>query len=98
LVDAVLFLCFLVVAVATPLIGSQTFPCNEHLPRALADLHNWYSCSYGDSLVTEKPHFFVGLVWLELALLRYGIVAARPWLSTTCLIDGVSVFTGMVGF
>lgn len=105
LVDAILFLFFLLVAIASPLIGSQAFPCNEHLPRAVVDLDNWYNRSFGDYLMAERPHFFVGIVWLELVLLwplslinLYGILIAGPWLSTTCLIYGASFFTGMVNF
>lgn len=103
LVDAVLFLFFVVIAVAAPLIDAQMCLPAGLLPDLLVDLNNWYTREYGDYLVAEKPHFFVGIVWLELlfqwplALLNlYGILGGKPWFNTTCLIYGVSCFTCMV--
>ncbi|XP_054813575.1 uncharacterized protein LOC129314237 [Prosopis cineraria] len=103
LIDLTLFLFFLVIALAAPLIDAQTLLPHTYFPRFFVDLKNWYSSEYGDFLVAEKPHFFVGLVWLELlfqwplALLNlYGILAAKPWFGTTCLIYGVSSSTSMI--
>lgn len=105
LVDAVLFAFFIVIAVAAPLIDAQTCLSESLFPSVLVDLKNWYAREYGDYLFTEKPHFIVGLVWLELlfqwplALANlYGILASKSWFNTTCLIYGVSVFTSMVKF
>ncbi|KAL7000155.1 hypothetical protein U1Q18_001305, partial [Sarracenia purpurea var. burkii] len=102
LIDAILFLYFLVIAVLTPLIDSQSCLPVDHFPDLLVDLHLWYSREYGDYLVTEKPNFFVGLVWLELLFQwpisianLYGILAGKSWFRTTCLVYGVSAFTSM---
>ena len=103
LVDAVLFAFFIVIAVAAPLIDAQTCLPQSLFPNMLIELKSWYAREYGDYLVTQKPHFFVGIVWLELlfqwplALANlYGILASKSWFNTTCLIYGVSVLTSMV--
>ncbi|KAJ1404329.1 Sigma intracellular receptor 2 [Sesbania bispinosa] len=103
LVDAILFLFFLLIALVAPLIDAQTCLPLSYFPEFLVQLKTWYTQEYGDYLVSEKPHFFVGLVWLELlfqwplALLNlYAILSSKPWFNTTCLIYGVSVSTSMV--
>ncbi|XP_027347768.1 sigma intracellular receptor 2 [Abrus precatorius] len=103
LVDVILLLFFLLIAVVAPLIDAQTCLPHTYFPDILVQLKTWYTQEYDDYLVAEKPHFFVGLVWLELlfqwplALLNlYAIFASKPWFNTTCLIYGVSVFTSMV--
>ncbi|KAI4331050.1 hypothetical protein MLD38_029278 [Melastoma candidum] len=57
---------------------------------------------YGDYLVVERPHFFVGLVGLDLAfhwplclVNLAGILGSKPWFLTTCLVYGVSLVTSM---
>ncbi|KAK4577296.1 hypothetical protein RGQ29_027710 [Quercus rubra] len=103
LIDAVLFVFFMVIALAAPLIDAQTCLPLSLFPDLLLDLKNWYAREYGDYLVAEKPDFFVGIVWLELffqwplALLNlYAILAQKPWFNTTCLIYGASCLTSMV--
>lgn len=103
LVDAVLFLAFLVIAVVAPLFDAQTCLPATVFPEILVELKNWYGREYGDYLITEKPDFFVGLVWLELlfqwplsVLNLYGILASKRWFRTTCLIYGASMLTSMV--
>ncbi|KAI9178503.1 hypothetical protein LWI28_027319 [Acer negundo] len=102
LIDAILFLFFVVMALAAPLIDSQMFLSPEFYPSFLVDLKQWYTTEYGDYLFAEKPHFFVGVVWLELLFLWplsivniFGILCSKPWFNTTCLIYGVSVATSM---
>lgn len=102
-VDAVLFFFFLVIAVVAPLFDAQTVLPDTFFPKPLVDLSNWYSVEYGDYLVSEKPGFFVGLVWVELlfqwplSLLNlYALVTGAAWLPTTCLIYGASTLTSMV--
>ncbi|KAF2284963.1 hypothetical protein P3X46_012180 [Hevea brasiliensis] len=102
LIDVVLLLFFLVIAVAAPLLDAQTCLPSSYFPDFLIDLKRWYSQEYGDYLMSEKPHFFVGVVWLELLFQwplaffnLYGILASKPWFNTTCLIYGSSVFTSM---
>ncbi|KAG8642306.1 sigma intracellular receptor 2 [Manihot esculenta] len=102
LIDVVLLLFFLVIAVAAPLLDAQTCLPSSYFPEVLIDLKSWYSEEYGDYLMSEKPHFFVGFIWLELlfqwplALFNlYGILASKPWFNTTCLIYGSSLLTSM---
>ncbi|KAK7312719.1 hypothetical protein VNO77_36804 [Canavalia gladiata] len=103
LVDVILLLFFLLVAVVAPLIDAQTCLPLSYFPDILVQLKTWYTQEYDDYLVSEKPHFFVGLVWLELlfqwplALLNlYAIFSSKPWFNTSCLIYGVSASTSMV--
>lgn len=105
LVDATLFVFFVVIAVAAPFIDGQTCLPQSFFPEVLVELKSWYARTYGDYLVSQKPHFFVGIVWVELLFQwplavanLYGILAAKSWLNTTCLIYGASVFTSMVTF
>ncbi|KAK1432219.1 hypothetical protein QVD17_09113 [Tagetes erecta] len=103
LVDAILFVFFLIIALGAPLLDAQACLPANIFPDVLIRLNTWYANEYGDYLVFEKPHFFVGLVWLELVYAwplaiasLYGIVAGKPWLRTTCLLYGVSTLTSMV--
>ncbi|CAL1406976.1 unnamed protein product [Linum trigynum] len=103
LVDFLLFLVFLLIALAAPLLDAQTCLPRSYFPDALINLKEWYGQEYGDYLVSEKPHFFVGTVWLELvfqwplALLNiYAILCGKPWFNTSCLIYGVSIISTMV--
>jgi hypothetical protein len=103
LIDFILFFFFLVIAVAAPLIDAQTCLHLTFFPDFLINLKQWYGHHYGDYLIIEKPHFFVGLVWLELlfqwplSLLNlYAFLASKSWFNTTCLIYGSSALTSMV--
>ncbi|KAL6535886.1 hypothetical protein OROHE_012730 [Orobanche hederae] len=103
LVDAALFIFFLFIAIVAPLIDGQTCLPQHLFPPFLLELKNWYAQEYGDYLVAQKPHFFVGIVWVELIFqwplavaCVYGIAAGKSWLSTTCLIYGASTLTSMV--
>ncbi|CAK7329681.1 unnamed protein product [Dovyalis caffra] len=103
LIDLILFFFFLVIAVAAPLIDAQTCLPLSLFPDFLINLKQWYAHQYDDYLIIEKPHFFVGIVWLELffqwplSLLNlYAILASKSWFNTTCLIYGASVLTSMV--
>ncbi|XP_045828519.1 sigma intracellular receptor 2 [Trifolium pratense] len=103
LVDAILFLFFLLIAIVAPLIDSQTCLPLSYFPDILVNVKTWYTNEYGDYLVAEKPHFFVGLIWLELlfqwplSLINlYAMLSSKPWFNTTCLIYGVSLSTSMV--
>ncbi|OIW05938.1 hypothetical protein TanjilG_07214 [Lupinus angustifolius] len=103
LIDAILLLFFFLIAVLAPLIDAQTIFPISYFPEFFVQLKTNYAHNYGDYLVVDKPHFFVGLVWLDLlfqwplSLLNlYAILASKPWFNTTCLIYGVSVSTSMV--
>ncbi|KAF4382640.1 hypothetical protein F8388_015468 [Cannabis sativa] len=100
--DAILFVFFVIIALAAPLIDAQTCLPTSLIPDFLVELTSWYSREFGDYLVAERPHFFVGLLWLEflfqwpLALINlYGILSAKSWFNTTCLIYGVSASTAL---
>ncbi|KAH9613888.1 hypothetical protein KSS87_005424 [Heliosperma pusillum] len=103
LIDAVLFLSFLVMAIVVPLFDAQTCLPQEYYPKVLVDLNSWYSSEYGDYLLVEKPHFFMGLIWMELCVLwplsiinLYALISGKSWFNTTCLIYGASMTTSMV--
>lgn len=103
IIDILLFLYFLFIAVVAPLIDAQTCLPLDLFPPFLIDLKATYSSDYGDYLISEKPHFFVGIVWLELLFQwplavasLYGIASSKPWFRTTSLIYGVSTLTAMV--
>ncbi|CAH1433650.1 unnamed protein product [Lactuca virosa] len=68
LIDVILFIVFLVIAIAAPLLDAQTCLPSNIFPDILVNLKTWYTHEYGDYLVSDKPHFFVGLIWLELSL------------------------------
>ncbi|KAM6549054.1 hypothetical protein CsatB_020730 [Cannabis sativa] len=103
--DAILFVFFVIIALAAPLIDAQTCLPTSLIPDFLVELTSWYSREFGDYLVAERPHFYVGLLWLEflfqwpLALINlYGILSAKSWFNTTCLIYGVSASTALSHF
>ncbi|VFQ62178.1 unnamed protein product [Cuscuta campestris] len=103
LTDWVLFIFFLLIAAVAPLFDAQCVLPRHLFPTFAVDLKAWYTREYGDYLVSEKPNFFVGLIWLELlfawplsVLSLYGIAAGRSWVSTTCLLYGASTLTSMV--
>ncbi|CAO2842758.1 unnamed protein product [Amaranthus hypochondriacus] len=102
LIDAVLLLFFLLMSVVIPLFDAQNCLPQEYYPEALVNLNSWYSNEYGDYLVVEKPHFFVGLVWMEFLVLwplsilnLVALISSKPWFSSTCLIYGASVTTSV---
>ncbi|XP_022135606.1 transmembrane protein 97-like [Momordica charantia] len=102
LVDAILFLFFIVLALAPPLIDFQLLLPRTLFPNFVVDLKSWYIRQSGDYLMSEPPHFFAGLVCFELLfqwpvtlLNLYAFLAAKPWFNTTCLIYGVSVLASM---
>uniref|UniRef100_A0A5B7B3B0 Putative Transmembrane protein 6/97 n=1 Tax=Davidia involucrata TaxID=16924 RepID=A0A5B7B3B0_DAVIN len=103
LIDAILFLCFIVIALAVPLIEAQMVLPVNYFPDFLVDLKVWYTREVGHYLVIEKPDFFVGLALFELVFQwplsvfnLYGIAAGKSWFSTTCLVYGVSFSTSLV--
>ncbi|CAN4103471.1 unnamed protein product [Withania somnifera] len=103
LLDLLLFVYFFFIAIAAPLFDAQLALPKHMFPPLLVDLKSWYAQEYGDYLVAEKPHFFVGLIWLELlfawplsVLSLYAIVAGKSWINTTFLLYGASTLTSMV--
>ncbi|CAB4274217.1 unnamed protein product [Prunus armeniaca] len=101
-IDAILFVMFAITAVNAVLIDVQLCLPASFFPSSLAELKNWYVREFDDYLGKEKPHFFVGLIWVELVFQwpllvanLYGIWAAKPWYNTTCLAYGASFFSTM---
>ncbi|XP_020577405.1 uncharacterized protein LOC110036064 [Phalaenopsis equestris] len=101
-VDSIILLFSAVLLLAVPLIDAQScFPAWFFHP-ALLDLRRWYIDEFGDYLLKEKPHFLIGLTWIEIVFIWplsianvYGILARRPWVATTSLMVGVSIATSM---
>eukprot|EP00262_Sarcandra_glabra_P011817 TRINITY_DN2912_c0_g1_i1.p1 TRINITY_DN2912_c0_g1~~TRINITY_DN2912_c0_g1_i1.p1 ORF type:complete len:172 (-),score=3.12 TRINITY_DN2912_c0_g1_i1:328-843(-) len=100
--DFILLANFLSIAVGAPLVDAQICLPRRLFPQFLVDMKSWYGNEYGDYLVTEKPHFFVGVVWLQLLVQWplaianvYGIIRNKSWYRSTCLIYGVSTCSGM---
>lgn len=105
LIDAILFLFFLLIAVVVPLLDAQICLPRDLYPDLLVNFKSWYAREYDDYLVAQPPHFFVGLVWLELFLQwplsivsLYGIATGKSWVKNVCLIFGSSTLTAMVFF
>ncbi|KAH0653536.1 hypothetical protein KY290_031815 [Solanum tuberosum] len=103
LLDLLLFIYYLFMAIVAPLFDGQTALPKHIFHPVLVDLKSWYTQECGDYLVSEKPHFFVGLIWLELLfawpiclLSLYAIAAGKSWIKTTSLLYGVSTLTSMV--
>ncbi|XP_050206926.1 uncharacterized protein LOC126656398 [Mercurialis annua] len=103
IVDAILLMNYVIMAFGTPLIDSQTCLPAEMFPEVLIKLRGWYTQGCGDFLYDEKPTFFMAMVWTEmifhwpLVLMNiYGMLNAKPWFKTTCLIYGTSIATSMV--
>ncbi|KAJ4837495.1 hypothetical protein Tsubulata_029915 [Turnera subulata] len=102
IMDTQLFFIFLFIAIVAPLIDGQTVLPSTYYPDKLVNLKQWYAQDFGDYLVVEKPHFFVGLVWYELIFLwplsllnLFAILTSKPWLNNTCLIYGASTLSSM---
>ncbi|KAJ4745463.1 hypothetical protein LUZ62_079868 [Rhynchospora pubera] len=84
LLDTIVFIFSLVIAITTPLLDSQSCLPSHSLTSSLRlswIRRNGTPISTGDYLVTEKPRFFVGLIWVEVFFLwplcvanLYGIV------------------------
>ncbi|XP_027172028.1 sigma intracellular receptor 2-like [Coffea eugenioides] len=103
LIDVLLFLYFLFIALTAPVTDALTiFPSNL-LPTFLLDLKKWYIKEFDDYLFAEKPHFFVGLTWVELlfqwpvaVLCVYGLAGSKSWFNITSLVYGASSLTGLI--
>lgn len=62
LLDATIVLFSAVLVVAITLIDFPTIAPSHLYPQDLVELKQLYDNEYGDYLMKEKPHFFVGLV------------------------------------
>ncbi|KAJ7981304.1 Transmembrane protein 97-like [Quillaja saponaria] len=100
LIDGILFLFFLITAVATLTMDAQICLPLNLFPDSLIEAKSTYIREYSDYLMDKPPHFYIGLIWLQLLLVTplclanlYGIVARKGWFNTTSLICGVSFFT-----
>ncbi|MCL7024182.1 hypothetical protein MKW94_007275 [Papaver nudicaule] len=102
LTNGLLFIYFLFSSFVVPLLDGQAILPIEFFPKFLVESKSNYAKENNDYLVSEKPHFFVGLIWVDILLLwplcianLYGIVRRKSWVKQTCLIYGVSNATGM---
>ncbi|KAF3784616.1 Transmembrane protein [Nymphaea thermarum] len=100
--DVILFAFFLVLIVCAPLLDAQAALPFTLFPDPLLRVASWYKDRFGDYLASERPFFFVGLVWHELFFIwplaianAYAMLARRSWFNTTCLILGSSLLTSM---
>lgn len=103
LLDTILFIYFLGISIVVPTLDAQIVLPSNIFPDVLVHLNMWYINEFGNYLVSEKPHFFVGITWQELVFAwplciasLYGIVAGKTWLPTICLIYGVDFLTALV--
>ncbi|KAF5755835.1 putative sigma intracellular receptor 2, EXPERA domain-containing protein [Helianthus annuus] len=103
LIDTILFIYFLIISFAIPLLDAQVCLPSSIFPDILVRFKNWFANILGNYLISEKPHFYVGIAWLELLFAWpisiasiYGIVDGKSWVPTTCLMYGVYFFTALV--
>ncbi|KAE8657389.1 hypothetical protein F3Y22_tig00116995pilonHSYRG00020 [Hibiscus syriacus] len=94
-VNALLLLEFFSILVIVPLDIPESI-----LPYHLNPLYRFYTTISRDYLVLDKPPFFMALMMLELfylfplAVLNiYGMLTAKPWFNSTCLLFGASLIT-----
>lgn len=99
-VDGVLFVYFVVIAVGVPLMHSPTCLPVHVVPTSSVEFKRWYAQTFDEYMLSEVPHFFVGLACVELffqwplALASlYAIAARKPWIPSISLIYGVSFFS-----
>ncbi|KAF5954783.1 hypothetical protein HYC85_007639 [Camellia sinensis] len=108
LMDRVLIVFSIAFGVAAPLDAGLLFLTpnldpNNNNNLLVHHLKPLYEFKYGDYLVTNKPAFFVALVWLEVVFLwplqllnLYGILSPHAsWLPLTFLLFGASYCTTM---
>ncbi|KAI3853495.1 hypothetical protein MKW92_053444 [Papaver armeniacum] len=99
-INGILLIYFPLMVIKAPLLDLYMFlPATSSYGNLLFHFYTWY----GDYLKLEKPHFYVGIVWLELLVKWplcianfYGLLNEKSWVKTTCLIYGVSTVTVMV--
>ncbi|RZC49783.1 hypothetical protein C5167_018211 [Papaver somniferum] len=103
LINGFLFIYFLLLSLQIPLLNGQIILPTEFFPKFLVDLVSKYIQENNDYLMSEKPHFRVGLAWVELLLQWplaiasvYGFLKKRSWVKKTCLAYGVSASTSLV--
>ena len=102
LIDAILFVFFIMMATA-PIVDWQLIMPQSFFPKWMVEYKNWYIGEFGDILYVEKPHFFIGQLWLELVFQwplclanLYGMLAGKSWYTTTCLVYGTTILTATV--
>ncbi|KAL9224345.1 hypothetical protein vseg_000389 [Gypsophila vaccaria] len=103
LVDAILFLFFLLKATGGPIFDALFCIPQVYHPTFLVNIRSFYVTEFGDYMVLDKPYFYVGLAWVELCILwplsvinLFGLVCGKSWFKTTCLVHGVTLTTIMV--
>ncbi|XP_050210977.1 uncharacterized protein LOC126661205 [Mercurialis annua] len=102
-IDTMLFLNFIIMALAVPLMSGQLCLPLKLYPKFLINLMKWYSHEFGDHLYSHNPpNYFRGISWWDLlfhfplvCLGLYGILGAKPWFNTVCLMYGASISATM---
>ncbi|MCL7048369.1 hypothetical protein MKW94_030628 [Papaver nudicaule] len=92
LTNGLLFIYFLFITIVAPLFDGQTILPIEFFPKLLIDLKSNYAQENNDYLISEKPHFFVGLVWVEL-LLQWPLCMAKNCYQPSIFIFFIEIFS-----
>ncbi|XP_028783989.1 uncharacterized protein LOC114740041 [Neltuma alba] len=102
-IDPILMFFWVTLILGVPALDTQVFIPREYYPRFLVQLNDWFLRYSGHYLMIEKPYFFVGIVFHEIAYQMplvignfYGLLTSKPWLRTTLLIYGGSMTASMV--
>ncbi|GJW22465.1 paired amphipathic helix protein Sin3-like protein 2 isoform X3 [Tanacetum coccineum] len=66
MLDTILFMYFVGIVIVVPILDAQIVLPSNIFPDVLVHLNKWYVDEFGNYLVSEKPHFFVGITWQEL--------------------------------
>ncbi|KAI3837935.1 hypothetical protein MKW92_032289 [Papaver armeniacum] len=68
LINGLLSIYFFFLSIQIPLFNGQTILPIEIFPKFLVELVSKYARDNNDYLISDKPRFFIGIVWAELLL------------------------------
>lgn len=100
-VDRVLLVYLVVQAVVAPILHSPACLPGHVVPAFSVEFRTWFIETFDDYLLSEKPHFVVGILYLELFFqwplalaFVYAVATTNSrFIATTSLIYGVSVIS-----
>ncbi|KAL6136878.1 hypothetical protein ACLB2K_062173 [Fragaria x ananassa] len=78
LIDAILLFFFLLMATA-PIVDAQLVLPLSLFPEWMVEYKNWYVGGFNDYCYVEKPHFFIGLILVELVFQWPLALAMECW-------------------